>query len=66
MQPIKLSLITILVVFLATFSGFTLAAQDSVIAEANKLISKRDFKAAYQLLEPQSLNERAILIMIIC
>ena len=58
MQPIKLSLTTILVVFLATFSGFTLAAQDSVIAEANKLISKRDFKAAYQLLEPLE-SERA-------
>ncbi len=37
---------------MAAFSVPALAAQDSVLAEANKLILKRDFNAAYQLLEP--------------
>ena len=35
-----------------TFSSLAFAVQDSVLAEASKLIAKRDFSAAYLLLEP--------------
>ena len=41
-----------LLAFTATFSYPALAVQDSIIAEAKKLIINRDFNAAYQLLEP--------------
>ncbi len=57
-QLLKLSLTTTLVGFLIAFSSLTYAVQDSVVAEASKLIAKRDFNAAYLLLEPLE-SERA-------
>ena len=45
-------------VFVATFSALACAVQDAVTDEANKLIGKRDFTAAYLLLEPLE-SERA-------
>jgi outer membrane protein len=42
----------VLVVIAIVFSSTAFAVQDAVTAEANKLIAKRDFKAAYDLLEP--------------
>ena len=44
--------IRFLLAFITAFSAPVFAVQDNVIAEANKLISRRDFSAAYQLLEP--------------
>lgn len=54
----KLTLITTFVVFSFAFSSISFAAQDSVLAEANKLIAMRNFNAAYLLLEPLE-SERA-------
>ena len=45
-------LVIYLLAFITAFSLPAFAAQDGVLAEANKLILKRDFNAAYKLLEP--------------
>ncbi len=51
-QQHKPYLFVFFLAFITAFSSLAFAVQDSVVAEANKLLLKRDFTAAYQLLEP--------------
>ena len=51
-QLIKTYLTLAVVFFTISFSTFALATQDDVLTEAETLIRKGDFSAAYQLLEP--------------
>jgi outer membrane protein len=51
-QKSKFIFIATTLAFACVFSLPALAVKDNVIAEASKLISIRDFKAAYELLEP--------------
>jgi outer membrane protein len=48
----KSYLLAVTLACMAAFSAPAFAVKDSVLAEASKLIAKRDFNAAYQLLEP--------------
>ncbi len=57
-QRIKFYLVTTFVLFIASYSAISFAVQDSVVIEAEALIHKGDFNAAYQLLEPLE-SERA-------
>ena len=51
-QPIKAYLATAFVLFAVSMPSLSLAAQDEVTKQAEALIRKGDFNAAYQLLEP--------------
>ena len=51
-QWIKIYLTLAVVFFTISFSTFALATQDGVLTDAETLIRKGDFDAAYQLLEP--------------
>jgi outer membrane protein len=58
LPQLKSCLVIFSLAFITAFSLPVFAVQDSVLAEANTLILKRDFSAAYQLLEPLE-SERA-------
>lgn len=51
-QPIKPYLASVLVFLFVSIPSLSFAAQDEVTKQAEELIRKGDFKAAYQLLEP--------------